>query len=355
MGMRRQSLSRWTLDSYLECGILAYGFARAYCADCGRDFLVAFSCKGRGVCPSCNARRMAETAAHFVDHVFPPLPVRQWVLSLPKRLRYFLKTNPATVSAVLHILLRVIQQELIERCPNTPKNARLGAVSFIHRFGDALNEHIHFHCCVINAVFYLVDGELRISELPALGKADIAAIQTRVSRSTPTDARAMREWHNDGGFSLDAAVRIPAWDRAGLERLLRYCARPPFALERFEAIDDEHLRYHLSKPQADGATELSLSPLELIDRIAALVPPPPPGAPASLSRRSRTQLTVARPRHRPDPGDGDGQAGARSHPVPVRPTPLIQCRVPRRVTCGLHSSPACSRFFFSPAGTAVPT
>ncbi len=51
---------------YLECGILAYGFARAYCADCGRDFLVAFSCKGRGVCPSCNARRMAQTAAHTI-------------------------------------------------------------------------------------------------------------------------------------------------------------------------------------------------------------------------------------------------------------------------------------------------
>ena len=66
------------------------------------------------------------------------------MLSLPKRLRYFLKTNPAAVSGVLHILLRVIHQELIERCPNTPKNARLGAVSFIHRFGDALNEHIHF-------------------------------------------------------------------------------------------------------------------------------------------------------------------------------------------------------------------
>jgi anaerobic ribonucleoside-triphosphate reductase len=46
---------------YLECGILAYGFARARCPDCGHDFLVAFSCKGRGLCPSCNARRMAET------------------------------------------------------------------------------------------------------------------------------------------------------------------------------------------------------------------------------------------------------------------------------------------------------
>ena len=53
-----------------------------------------------------------------------------------------------------------------------------------------------------------------------------------------------------------------------------FCARPPFALERLEAVDDEHLRYHLSKPQPDGTTELSLSPLELIDRIAALVPPP---------------------------------------------------------------------------------
>ena len=43
----------------------------------GHDFPVAFSCKGRAVCPSCNARRMAETAAHLVDHVIPPLPVRQ--------------------------------------------------------------------------------------------------------------------------------------------------------------------------------------------------------------------------------------------------------------------------------------
>ena len=45
---------------YLECGILAHGFARARCDDCGHDFLVAFSCKGRGVCPSCTTRRMAD-------------------------------------------------------------------------------------------------------------------------------------------------------------------------------------------------------------------------------------------------------------------------------------------------------
>ena len=72
----------------LECGILSYGFARARGPGCGHDFLVAFSRKGRGLCPSCNARRMAETAAHLVDHVIPPLPVRQRVRSVPKRLRW---------------------------------------------------------------------------------------------------------------------------------------------------------------------------------------------------------------------------------------------------------------------------
>ena len=70
---------RWVegeLRRYLECGILAHGFARARCAECGYDFVVAYSCNGRGVCPSCNARRMVEVAAHMVDNVFPRLPVR---------------------------------------------------------------------------------------------------------------------------------------------------------------------------------------------------------------------------------------------------------------------------------------
>jgi hypothetical protein len=70
-------------DAFLECGILAHGFLRLRCGDCGHDKLVAFSCKRRGSCPSCGARRMAQTAAHLVDHVIPHVPVRQWVLSLP--------------------------------------------------------------------------------------------------------------------------------------------------------------------------------------------------------------------------------------------------------------------------------
>jgi hypothetical protein len=75
-------------QDFLRCGWLAAGFARFQYAACGIDRLVAFSCKGRGFCPSCGGRRMADRAAHVVDSVFPDGPVRQWVLSLPYRLRY---------------------------------------------------------------------------------------------------------------------------------------------------------------------------------------------------------------------------------------------------------------------------
>src|SRR5512145_2145904 len=69
--------------SFLDCGILAHGFLRVRCDHCKTERLVAFSCKGRGFCPSCGGRRMADTAAHLVDRVFPEAPVRQWVLTLP--------------------------------------------------------------------------------------------------------------------------------------------------------------------------------------------------------------------------------------------------------------------------------
>ncbi len=71
-------------DEFLKCGVLAHGFLRVQCTSCGHEKLVAFfSCKRRGFCPSCGARRIAESATHLVDEVFPEKPMRQWVLSFP--------------------------------------------------------------------------------------------------------------------------------------------------------------------------------------------------------------------------------------------------------------------------------
>ena len=97
MWSRRLAAPKLRFRKYLECGILAHGFARVWCEDCAHDYLLAFSCQGRAVCPSCNARRMEQTAAHLVEHVLPHLPVRQWVLSVPMRLRYFMQCDGAAL------------------------------------------------------------------------------------------------------------------------------------------------------------------------------------------------------------------------------------------------------------------
>ena len=271
---------------YLECGIPAHGFARAHCGQCGHDFLIAFSCKGRGVCPSCNTRRMVETAVHLAEHVIPRLPVRQWVLSVPKRLRYFLHRDPDLQGAALRLFLGAVEQCLRAHSAGVGPAARLGAVAFIHRFGSALNPHLHFHCVVLDGVFASTPtGGVVFHAATGLDAQAIAAVQAKVRRRllcsfvrrgllAGDDARDMAQWGHGGGFSADAAVRIEGSDRSGLERLLRYCARPPFATERLQQRDAEHLIYEAAKPGPGGRGPQILTPLQLIDRLAALVPPP---------------------------------------------------------------------------------
>lgn len=216
---------------------------------CPNRFPTDWSCKGRGVCPSCNTRRMAETAAHLVDHVFPQVPVRQWVLSLPKRLRYFLQHETGLVNPVLGIFLQEVEKALLSCSPDAPAGARLGAVTLVHRFGSALNANLHFHCCVIDGMFSAADAGVRFH--PAfLTDAAIARAQQQTRRRVlslfqrrgllPAEAvETMRAWQHGGGFSLNAEVWVPSRDRAGLERLVRYCARPIFAGERLEWIEPE--------------------------------------------------------------------------------------------------------------------
>ncbi len=234
---------------------------------------------------------MVETAPHLADHVIPRLPVRQWVLSVPKRLRYFLQADPAVQNLALHIFLSAVEQGLRTACPGDQGGkARIGAVAFIHRFGALLNPHVHFHCVVVDGVFDSGSGgeselPVRFHELPALREEQLADIQRNIRRRllralTRRDlletnvAEEMAAWDHGGGFSLDAGVRIEADDRPGLERLLRYCARPVFALERLRQIDPEHLAYESIKPGPGGSVSLLLTPLELIERLAALIPPP---------------------------------------------------------------------------------
>src|ERR671924_1303444 len=78
---------------YLRCGILAHGFLRLGCDTCPKELMLPFSCKRRGFCPSCAGRRMAQTAAYLVECVIPWVPTRQWVVSVPVPLRYWMASS----------------------------------------------------------------------------------------------------------------------------------------------------------------------------------------------------------------------------------------------------------------------
>lgn len=239
---------------------------------------------------------MAETAAHLVDHVFPHVPVRQFVLSVPKRLRPYLHHRPKTATAVLHILLRALLATLKEASPTAPATASIGTVSFLHRFGSSLNPHFHFHLAVVDGLFERIGPEpdptnpadsLRFHEATALSAQLLESLQNTVRKRVlrhfrrhgllePHEAEDMLGWDHGGGFSLDASVRIESHDRAGLERLIRYCARPPFALERLHLVGgrSDQVLYVLPAPDLSGRTALRLSALEFLDRLAAILPPP---------------------------------------------------------------------------------
>lgn len=217
---------------------------------------------------------------------------------------------------VLWIFLRVIAQCLQSNSPGAVQvdktTLHIGAVAFIHRFGSSLNEHVHFYVCVVDGVFEevtsdvavgvntdtqaMADGQSSPSKVifhPASGIDEIAVAQVQTTLRTRIlrafvgrgllqnfEAKEMLDYRHSG-FSVDTSVRIEAHDRAALERLLGYCARPPFSMERLRKAGNE-LVYRCAKQHSEPASnrrvprtdELTLTPLELINRIAALVPPP---------------------------------------------------------------------------------
>ena len=93
---------------FLECGIVRYGVVRFRCPRCGDDLFVAFSCKLR-LCPSCNAKRALIVVSNALDRLFPETPYRQWVLVVPKRLRFFMNRRPELPGEVRAIFARAIE------------------------------------------------------------------------------------------------------------------------------------------------------------------------------------------------------------------------------------------------------
>jgi hypothetical protein len=136
---------------YLTCGNLAFGMARFHCSLCQKDKLVAFSCKGRTLCPSCTGRRMSDTAKHLIEEVIPAVPTRQWVLSMPYAYRFLLARNPDFLRKALAIFHRTLSRHYENKAKiHNLKNPKAGAITVVQRFGGALNLNVHFHTIYID-------------------------------------------------------------------------------------------------------------------------------------------------------------------------------------------------------------
>jgi hypothetical protein len=302
------------------------------CADCAHEKLVAFSCKRRGFCPSCGARRMAESAAHLVDEVIPRVPVRQWVLSFPIPLRILFAAHPGLLTPLLRIVHRVIASFLLKQAGLKRATADAGAVTLIQRFGSAANLNIHLHCLVLDGVYRRTGGEPIFEEVRAPSRDElqglldtiIARLLKMLTRSghlveeegvryladidpdnplTPLQAASCtyrialgpragqkvlglrtvpgrEEKATSGrcaeahGFSLHAGVRCGTHQRTELERLCRYITRPAIAFERLERDGAGDVVLQLKSPWREGTTHIRMSPLEFMQRLAALVPRP---------------------------------------------------------------------------------
>jgi hypothetical protein len=300
---------REEFEAFLRCGVLDHGFLRVVCEHCRAERLVAFSCKKRGFCSSCGARRMAESSRHLVEEVFGPRPVRQWVLSFPYPLRFLFASKPEVIGPVLGIVHRVIAGWLADQASVGRATAQCGAVTLIQRFGSALNLNVHFHILMLDGVYGPVAAQpakprLRRARAPtsaqltqladkiahrvcrhlarkgwlegedesafltnSAGSDDgmdalrMSSITYRIAtgphtgrkvvtlQTLPGDAGLLEGGAGQvGGFSLHAGVAAEAHEGQKLERLCRYIARPAISEKRLSISPQGRVRYELKTP-----------------------------------------------------------------------------------------------------------
>jgi hypothetical protein len=324
-------------EAFLRCGVLAHGFLRVRCEDCKHEIVLAFSCKKRGFCSSCGGRRMAESAAHLIDEVFPKAGIRQWVLSFPMPVRFILAKNPKIQAKCLTIVHRAITGYIKKKAKAKGLRATLqpGAVTLIQRFGGSLNLNVHFHMLFLEGGFYqthqgpklwwidpptdaeiqamvvtlatrvirflkkrgyfeddagsaIVEEETTQDEL--LPELQAASVQSRIAMGERKGQKVRRlgilefadfEASLKGplcavtqGFSLHAAVYCAPGERDKLEKLCRYIARPAVAEDRLSMRPSGDIILRLKTPYSDGTSHLLFSGLEFVEKLASLIPPP---------------------------------------------------------------------------------
>jgi hypothetical protein len=235
---------------YLDCGDLHFGFARVKCEDCGHEYLLAFSCKRRHFCPSCHQKRVVEFGEWLCEEVLKYVPHRQWVFSIPKRLRIYFMMDRKLLAKLSQCAWKVLNLYLTQAVAYD--DAKAGAAVAVQSFGDFQNFNSHLHVIATDGCFY---GKGSFKTCPTPNPKDLEDLfRYEVFKMLKSEGKIndlvienMMNWRHSG-FNVYCGHAIWPHNEEGLENLARYIIRASFSQER--------MTYVAAQDSSDGAAKV---------------------------------------------------------------------------------------------------
>jgi len=261
------------IQRYLDCGDLHFGFARVKCEDCGHEFLLAFSCKRRHFCPSCHQKRVVEFGEWLCTEVLKYVPHRQWVFSIPKRLRIYFMFDRKLLTKLSRCAWKVLNLYLTQAVPYD--DAKAGAAVAVQSFGDFQNFHPHLHILCTDGCFYNDDAFMVCPppdavELEKLFRYEIFKMLKSEGKINDVVIENMMNWRHSG-FSVYCGKAIWPHNEEGLENLARYIIRASFSQKRMTYIAANDSSDGVSKVIYQSKDGTSTKTFDALDWLAQLV------------------------------------------------------------------------------------
>jgi ribosomal protein S27E len=262
---------------YLDCGDLHYGFARVKCEDCGHEYFLAFSCKRRHFCPSCHQKRVVEFGEWLCQEVLKHVPHRQWVFSIPKRLRIYFLFDRKLLTKLSRCAWKVLNLYLTHALPY--KDAKPGAAIAVQSFGDFQNFNPHLHVLATDGCFYNDDAFMvcpppNTRDLEELFRYEVFKMLKSEGKITDVIIENMMNWRHSG-FNVYCGKAIWPHNEEGLENLARYIIRASFYQERMTYIAANDSSDGVSKvvyQSKDGTSTKTFGALDWLAQLVTHIP-----------------------------------------------------------------------------------
>jgi hypothetical protein len=226
---------RRVVEQFLDCGDLRCGFARLWCPTCRKDLLLPYSCRRRCFCPSCHQKRALLFAEHIDEEVLGDLPVRQYVVTIPKMLRLCFKYD----RKLLGLLSQCFYASVKQLFQHAARDRRLvpGMIASLQSYGDDPTRfHPHLHSLVTDG---LVSADGSFVPIPCpdpvclmqLFRHKLIKALLAREKISPRLVEIMQNWVHPG-FSVFQGDAIAPDDHQTRRRVAGYLVHPPIALER---------------------------------------------------------------------------------------------------------------------------